>query len=137
MKIDGECHCGAVAYEAEVDPQRAGLCHCTDCQTLNGSAFRFAVAAAPPSSFKLLRGELRRYVKTAESGTPRHHHFCPTCATRISASNADASAVYLSVGSIRQRATLRPSVQLWTRSACAWLGDIPALPGFETQPPSA
>lgn len=135
MKIDGGCHCGAVAYEAEIDPQRVGLCHCTDCQTLTGSAFRFA-AAAVPASFKLSRGELKRYVKTAESGTPRHHHFCPTCATRIYTSNAEASIVYLNVGSIRQRAELRPSVQVWTRSACTWLGDIRTLPAFETQPPS-
>jgi hypothetical protein len=135
MKIDGACHCGAVAYEAEIDPQRAGLCHCTDCQTITGSAFRFAVAAVP-ASFKLLRGELQCYVKAAQSGVPRHHHFCPICATRIYQSNADASIVYLNVGPIRQRAALRPSVQVWTRSACAWLGDIRALPAFEVQPPS-
>jgi hypothetical protein len=39
MKIDGGCHCGAIAYEAEVDPDRVGICHCTDCQQLTGTAF--------------------------------------------------------------------------------------------------
>ena len=40
MKIDGGCHCGYIAYEAEADPAKAMICHCTDCQTLSGSAFR-------------------------------------------------------------------------------------------------
>lgn len=34
MEIEGSCHCGAIAYEAFVDPKTAGLCHCTDCQTI-------------------------------------------------------------------------------------------------------
>ena len=46
MKIDGACHCGAIAYQAEIDPQRVRLCHCTDCQVLTGSAFRFTAPAA-------------------------------------------------------------------------------------------
>jgi hypothetical protein len=37
MKVEGGCHCGAIAYEAVVDPQSAGLCHCSDCQTLSGA----------------------------------------------------------------------------------------------------
>ena len=43
MKIDGSCHCGRIRYEAEVDPAKVVICHCTDCQTLSGSAFRTVV----------------------------------------------------------------------------------------------
>ena len=32
MKIDGACHCGLIAYEAEADPELTGICNCTDCQ---------------------------------------------------------------------------------------------------------
>jgi hypothetical protein len=39
MKIDGACHCGSITYAAEIDPQTVAICHCTDCQTLSGSAF--------------------------------------------------------------------------------------------------
>jgi len=39
MKIDGGCHCGYITYTAEIDPDKVGICHCTDCQTLSGSAF--------------------------------------------------------------------------------------------------
>ena len=37
MKIDGHCHCGYLTYEAEVKPEDAVICHCTDCQTLSGT----------------------------------------------------------------------------------------------------
>src|SRR5438067_4194486 len=40
MKIDGRCHCGYISYEAEIDPEKVVICHCTDCRTLSGSALR-------------------------------------------------------------------------------------------------
>jgi hypothetical protein len=68
MKIDGRCHCGYIAYEAEANPAKALICHCTDCQTLSGSAFR-TVLPTREGSFKLRSGELKIYVKTGESGS--------------------------------------------------------------------
>jgi hypothetical protein len=46
LKIDGGCHCGLITYEAEVDPEHVEICHCTDCQSLSGSAFRVFVPAS-------------------------------------------------------------------------------------------
>ena len=45
MHIDGQCHCGHVRYEAEIDPDRVSICHCTDCQRLTGSAYRVTATA--------------------------------------------------------------------------------------------
>ena len=87
MKIDGACHCGAITYEAEIDPAGVRLCHCTDCQTLSGSAFRVTVSAAD-GSFVLLSGEPTIYIKTAESGAKRAHAFCEDCGTPIYATSA-------------------------------------------------
>ena len=67
MHIDGGCHCGYIKYEAEVDPNAVRICHCTDCQTLTGSAYRVTVAA-PSETFKLTGGNPKIYVKIAESG---------------------------------------------------------------------
>ena len=68
MRIDGGCHCGRICYEAEVDPSTVLICHCTDCQTLSGSAFR-TVVPTTEGTFKLLSGTPKVYVKTGESGT--------------------------------------------------------------------
>ena len=80
MRVDGRCHCGAITFEAEVDPESTGICHCTDCQALTGTAFRVTVKA-PAESF-VLRGKPTVYVKTADSGNRRGHAFCPTRARR-------------------------------------------------------
>jgi hypothetical protein len=84
MKIDGRCHCGYITYEAEIDPEKVMICHCIDCQTLSGSAFR-TVVFTHEDTFKLLSGELKIYVKTGERGGPG-------CLNRFSASISGASA---------------------------------------------
>jgi hypothetical protein len=58
MKLDGRCHCGFISYEAEIDPETVMLCHCTDCQTLTGSAFRTFVLSRE-DGFNLLGGRAR------------------------------------------------------------------------------
>src|SRR5215468_9828365 len=70
MRIDGGCRCGYITYEAEADPQRVHICHCTDCQKLSGSAFRTGIRVAS-DSFRMISGEPTIYVKTAARSSPR------------------------------------------------------------------
>ena len=56
LKIDGSCHCGYITFEGEADPDKTSICHCTDCQTSTGTAFRTNIPV-PGASFKLLSGE--------------------------------------------------------------------------------
>jgi len=104
MKIDGGCHCGYIAYDAEADPTKAMICHCTDCQTLSGSAFR-TIILTQEGSFKLRSGELKIYVKTGESGTKRPQAFCPECGTPIySTTTGEGPKVHsIRLGTVRQR----------------------------------
>ncbi|HEY4115326.1 MAG TPA: GFA family protein [Rhizomicrobium sp.] len=82
MNVEGQCHCGRIAYEAVVNENVAGICHCTDCQTFSGSPFRASVPAEA-GDFHLLRGEPKTYVKTADSGNKRAQAFCGDCGTPI------------------------------------------------------
>ncbi len=112
MKIDGTCHCGAIAYEAEIDPQKIFVCHCTDCQTLSGSAFR-TVAVTRENTFKLLSGEPKEYVKIADSGAERAQAFCSECGTPIyaAAPGKEAKIHAIRIGTARQRDALVPTAQ--------------------------
>jgi hypothetical protein len=133
MRIDGSCHCGAIAFEAEADPEKTTICHCTDCQTITGSAFRVNIPVAG-TDLKLLRGEPARYLKTtAESGNPRLQAFCPICGTQLWATApGDNPPVYmLRTGMLRQKAHLAPKVQNWFRSARPWITEIAAVPRNE------
>ena len=133
MKITGGCHCGAITYEAEVDPERVTICHCTDCQTLSGSAFRVVVPALP-GGFKLLTGEPKIYMKTAESGRKRTQAFCAECGTPIhSADSTNAKLFSIRVGTVHQRAKLLPKRQVWCRSALGWTRRIGPITQIQTQ----
>mgnify|MGYP001041392405 CR=1 FL=1 len=118
MKIDGSCHCGSITFEAEVDPDKVRLCHCTDCQTLSGSAYR-SVAPVNGESFRLLGGELTTYIKIAEDGTPRQQTFCAQCGTPVYAGPIDGQSgmLGLRVGAITQRDQLPPRQQYYCASA--------------------
>ena len=133
MRIDGGCHCGKITYEADIDPDKAGLCHCTDCQTLTSSAFSLFVPVAKENFH--LRGEPRVYVKTAESGNRRAQAFCPECGTRIYASAEKDPLVFnLRLGTVRQRAALSPRAQIWCRSALPWVNGLSSVPQQAKQP---
>jgi hypothetical protein len=134
MHVDGTCHCGEVTYLADIDPDLVIICHCTDCQVLSSSAFRMVVLATR-GSFRLLTGTPTTYVKTADSGRRRAHHFCPRCGTQMYATPAGDNPHHhygLRVGSIRQRAALRPSRQLWCKSAFGWVDEIVSIPRSES-----
>jgi len=134
MKIDGACYCGQIQYRAEVDPAEVEICHCTDCQTLSGSAFRIVVPAKA-GSFELLSGTLRTFIKTAESGNRRIQAFCGECGTSVYSTDAEGGpgVIGLRVGTIRQRNQLPPQKQYWTRSAHRWAMDLDRLDKVEKQ----
>jgi hypothetical protein len=135
MKIEGGCHCGGIRFEAEVDPETVVICHCTDCQTFSGSAFR-TVVLTKPGTFALLARAPTVYVKTAESGNRRQQTFCPTCGTPLYSApvGGDTTVVVLRVGAIRQRDQLVPHDQYWFRSSQAWLPSLSTLMKQDRQP---
>ncbi len=135
MKVEGRCHCGAITYEAEVEPGTVNVCHCLDCQTLTGSAFR-ANIQAPAHTFRILSGNPRRYIKTADSGAKRAHAFCETCGAPVYACDPENPKTYsLRVGALHQRQLLgRPARQIWTKRRLPWVPKLEGVPEIEGQP---
>ena len=134
MHINGACHCGAIVFEADVDPEATSICHCTDCQTLSGTAYRVAVRASE-DNFRLLRGSPRSYVKTSQSGNARSMAFCENCGTQLWGCDAGDKMGRISIrtGTLEQRDALQPRRQIWCRSARSWLPSVESLPRVETQ----
>ncbi|MEQ1610156.1 MAG: GFA family protein [Hyphomonadaceae bacterium] len=131
MKVDGQCQCGAVKFEAEVDPAMVSICHCTDCQNFSGSPWRASVPA-PAAAFRITAGSPATYVKTADSGAKRVQAFCGACGSPIyAAAQVDTPTYNLRLGAVNQRALLPPQRQIWTKSALPWAMDIHALPGTD------
>ena len=135
MKIDGGCHCGFITIEGEADPETVQVCHCTDCQTGTGSAFRISIPV-PGASFKMT-GQPTNYLKTtADSGRPRVQAFCPKCGSPIySTTPGDGvqPSYTVRVGLLRQRDKLVPRRQQWFRSAQPWVTELASVPKSEKQ----
>jgi hypothetical protein len=123
MRIDGACHCGYITIEGEADPEKTTICHCKDCQTGTGSAFRVSVPVAG-ATFRM-SGEPTTYLKTtADSGNPRAQAFCPRCGSPIYSTTPgeDRQASYMvRVGILRQRDQFVPRRQIWFRSTQPWV----------------
>lgn len=134
MKVEGSCHCGKIAYEAEVDSTAVQICHCLDCQTLTGSAFRVTTPASP-EAFRLVRGEPRIYMKVADSGSRRGHAFCGDCGAPVFRLPTDNNPNYsLRIGGLRQRAELGPPKrQIWVKRRLPWVSAIGGIPEVSSQ----
>jgi hypothetical protein len=135
MKVHGACQCGGITIEGEVNPDNVRVCHCTDCQTNSGSAFRFNVPV--PGDKLKMTGKPAIYIKTtAESGRPRAQAFCPTCGSPIyttSVGEGTQESYMIRAGILKERDQLTPKRQIWTRSARAWVGGLDAIPKIEKQ----
>jgi len=135
MKIDGQCHCGAISFEGDVDTTTFGICHCTDCQSLTGSAFRAIVNIAADKF--MLRGEPKTYVKTAEQSKNRSlSAFCSNCGSPIySCAAVEKPQVYrVRLGIVRQRSQFSPRNQIWKGSAFHWVNSLADVPSFDANP---
>ena len=134
MHIDGQCHCGHVKYEAEIDPAEIAICHCTDCQRLTGSAYR-VTAVTQTGNIRLTANPPKVYTKYGDNGRPRLQSFCSECGSSLftSGEGEDAALTGIRVGTINQRRDLSPSRQIWCRSALPWINDLDGLPGIEQE----
>jgi hypothetical protein len=134
MRVEGACHCSYITYEAEVDPEKVGLCHCTDCQTLTGSAFSTVVFASR-DAFRMVGGKPKIYVKTAESGNRRAQAFCPECGTRIyHAPHYRKDAINLKPGTFDDTSFLVPKYEVWKKRKHSWVKVLGEIVSFDDQP---
>jgi hypothetical protein len=132
MHIDGQCHCGHVRYEAEIDPESVTICHCSDCQRLTGGAYRVTVTAAS-DKVKLTASPPKLYTKYAQSGRARLLSFCPECGSPLFSTGEGkyAARTGIRIGTINQRRELTPRKQIWCRSALPWIHELAGVPGVE------
>ncbi len=135
MKINGQCHCGEIKFVANIDPEKVVVCHCTDCQIIAGSAFR-TVVMSEPNAMTFTRGQPKEYIKIAESGNHRAQGFCANCGTALYATSVgQADKIYgIRLGCVKEKEQLSPKVQIWQRSAQAWLKTLSTITSFAKGP---
>jgi hypothetical protein len=108
MEIDGQCHCGQVTYQADIDPDKVSICHCTDCQSLTGSPYRVTVICSV-DQLRMTGKAAKVYAKIGDNGRTRFQHFCGECGSPLFTRPDDWGIRW---GSIRQRDHLQPKRQI-------------------------
>ena len=122
---EGGCQCGALRYRIG-ESLKLAACHCTDCQRQSGSAFGLSLAVAA-AQFELLRGELKSFSVTCDSGRVKQCSFCPECGTRIHHRTDDAM-LSIKAGTLDDPSALVPEAHYWVKHKLAWLALPPGVP---------
>lgn len=81
-QMSGGCLCGKTRFETTSEPVMQLLCHCTDCQTVSGSAF-YTAYIVPLESVTLTKGEPGGFDVKSDKGRNNRRRFCQDCGTRL------------------------------------------------------
>jgi hypothetical protein len=117
--LSGGCACGAVHYEATVDPVLMFNCHCRDCQRAGGSAYAPVVVFAKAGLH--LQGELRYHVSTGDNGKAIERGFCPNCGSQIAIKlERLPDIIGIQAGSLADPSRFVPAMDSFTDCAQPW-----------------
>jgi hypothetical protein len=134
MTITGGCRCGAVRYTIEAEPLFSRHCWCRDCQYFGAGSGTVNVFF--PSEAVAVEGTLADYPSHADSGTPMHPQFCPSCGTPMF-TQAETRRNYIGVraGTFDGPDLGKPEMTIWTKSAPSWASIDAEILSVEGQPP--
>jgi len=134
LPAEGGCTCSAVRYRITGEPVFLTLCHCSECQRQSGSAFGMSMRVRR-ADVTLTRGELKHWVRTADSGNRVGLCFCAECGVRIWHEPSEAEFVHLKAGTLDDTSILKPQYEGWVKRKHAWLHCDGIRMSFETMPP--
>ena len=121
MSATGGCLCGNIRYTLKAEPALTVVCHCTHCQKASGSAFSTNLVLQR-ADIEFSGGDMAAYDDKADSGNTLKRSFCPKCGSSImSESSGRPGAAVLKAGSLDDPSTIKPAMQIWTRSAQPWV----------------
>lgn len=131
MRLTGGCHCGAVRYSVEGEPQHVALCHCSDCRKSAGAPM-VSWAAFAEDQFSLEQGELTTF---NSSGTTLRS-FCPKCGTGIAYRNAGylPGIVDIQSATLDDPAALPAGAHIQVAERIGWMEAVHELPVFDRFP---
>jgi hypothetical protein len=132
--FSGGCLCGAVRYSCDAEPVMTGHCHCEDCRRTSGSGHSSMLAV--PEGSLTLTGELKTYVRAADSGNLVSRSFCPTCGAGVTSSNpAMPGLTFLRASSLDDLEVFQPQMHVFAMRAASWDAHSPGVPVFDRMPP--
>ena len=130
MILDGGCHCGAVRYQVNGEPEHVSVCHCSDCRKSAGAPF-VSCAAFKTNEFKV-EGNPARY----SSSPNAYRHFCAKCGTGLYYVNEQMlpGLVDIQTATLDDADALAPQLHVQVAEQLKWTQDLESLPKFDRFP---
>ena len=119
INVDGKCYCENITITGKVDPNMIMACHCADCQKFSGAPFR-AVAVMTANNVNI-SGNVKEYLKTADSGNERLQGFCSNCGSQIYATDPLKTTFMVRTGCLKQFNQLVPVKHIFGKSVASWI----------------
>ena len=114
--VTGECLCGAVHYEADVNLHEAYYCHCRICQKTSGAPAEIAVFVKP-GTLRFTKEEPKFF----QSSPFGRRGFCQHCGSRLIWMSPDkADWTNVSVGSLDHPEHVVPREHMCVESQLPW-----------------
>ncbi|MDD1452871.1 GFA family protein [Sphingomonas sp. H160509] len=128
--LAGRCHCGAISYLAEGEPEHHALCHCGDCRRSAGAPMVGWIA------FRSEQVTISGDPMTYESSASGRRQFCGRCGTGLFYTNAEYLPGIIDVQSctLDDPEAVAPGAHIQVADRLAWMADVAALPAFERYP---
>jgi hypothetical protein len=119
-EMRGGCLCGQIRYIATAEPAFVAVCHCKNCQKQAGTAFTVVVGI--PKSAISIKGRLKTFNDTGDSGQPVHRNFCPECGSPVTSDVAVMPDLTLiKGGTLDDTSWLDPKMHVYCDSAQRWV----------------
>ena len=130
----GGCSCRSVRYRLAGPPLTVYACHCTDCQTLSGSAFGLSMPVSR-DTFEIINGMPKAWHRVTPSGEAATVWFCGDCGVRLYSGRPTRPTRFnVRAGTLDDTSWLTPVGHIWTRSAQPWMRFGDDALAFATQP---
>ena len=128
--LSGGCECGAVRYQVEDAFLYAMNCHCSRCRAATGSAFK-SFAGIEREKLELTGGGDRLLVFGEDD---LNHTRCGVCGSFLYSVVRDGAYVHVSLGSLADAPTIRPTRHIFVGSKAPWFEITDDLPQFDEYP---
>ena len=131
MGRSGGCHCGAIRYDVDGEPQHVALCHCNDCRRSAGAPM-VSWAAFTADALTVTQGQ----PVTFNSSGAAMRSFCGTCGTGLFYRNADMLPGIVDIQSVTldDPEALPPDAHIQVAERLHWMDDLDSLTRFERFP---
>ena len=125
--LAGMCRCGTVRYEVSDAFVYAANCHCSGCRAATGSAFK-AFAGIEREKLTITDGLDAIAVFGEEDLNDTR---CGACGSFLFSVVRDGAFVHVSMGSLVDAPTIRPTEHIFVGSKAAWFEITDDLPQFD------